>query len=48
MTDLLKLEEIMPAPDFRQDLVARELTPVVRVARCIARCYSDAELDILI
>lgn len=45
--DLLRLEEIMPEPDLRKDLVASKLGFVVRAARRIARRYPGVGLDIL-
>jgi RNA polymerase sigma factor (sigma-70 family) len=45
--DLLRLEEIMPEPDLRKDLVASQLGFVVRAARRIARRYRGVGLDIL-
>ena len=44
--DLLRLEETMPEPDLRKDLVASQLGFVVRAARRIARRYPGADLDI--
>ena len=45
--DLLRLEEIMPEPDLRKDLVASKLGFVVRAARRIARRYQGADVNIL-
>jgi RNA polymerase primary sigma factor len=47
MADLLRLEDIMPEPDLRQDLAASQLRFVVRAARRIARRYPGVDLDIL-
>jgi RNA polymerase sigma factor (sigma-70 family) len=47
LADLLRLEEMAPEPDLRQDLVISRLKFVARAAQHVARRYSDAGLDIL-